>query len=148
MRVSTRVEYGVQALVYIALYSENGTSVSTPEIAEKQGISKKYLEQILPLLRQAGLIRAQKGLGGGYTLARPTDRIRVSDILNALDNSVLEEMGIPEEEAGNELKGAINDCLWGRINLMLWEFAKERTLADMLRECRMRMSNACDMYII
>ena len=148
MKVSTRVEYGVQALTYIAMYSENGTSVSTVEIAEKQGISKKYLEQILPLLRQAGLIRAQKGLGGGYTLARSANRILIADVLNALDNSILEEMGGSGEDGQNELKDAINDCLWGRINSMLSAFAAERTLADLLRECRMRMASAYDMYVI
>ncbi len=148
MRVSTRVEYGVQALAYIALYSENGTSVSTPEIAETQGISKKYLEQILPLLRQAGLIRAQKGLGGGYTLARQANGIRIADILNALDNSVLEDPAASGEKEGNELKNAIDECLWGRINRLLGGFAAENTLADLLRECRNRMANEYDMYVI
>ena len=64
MRVSTRVEYGMLALADIVLYSENGTSVSAPEIAEREEISQKYLEQILTQLKQAGLIRAQKGLRG------------------------------------------------------------------------------------
>ena len=75
MRVSTRVEYGMLALTDIALHSENGSTVSGPEIAERQEISQKYLEQILTHLKQAGLIRAQKGLRGGYTLARPADQI-------------------------------------------------------------------------
>ena len=47
MKVSTRVEYGMLALTDIALYSDNGSSVSAPEIAERQNISQKYLEQIL-----------------------------------------------------------------------------------------------------
>ena len=64
MKVSTRVEYGLLALADIALYSENGTSVSGPDIAEREDISRKYLEQILTHLKQAGLIRAQKGLHG------------------------------------------------------------------------------------
>jgi len=65
LRVSTRVEYGVMALVDITLQNRSGTSVTALEIAERQGISKKYLEQILPLLKQAGIIRAQKGIRGG-----------------------------------------------------------------------------------
>ena len=79
MKVSTRVQYGMLALTDIALYSENGSAVSGPEIAERQDISQKYLEQILTHLKQAGLIRAQKGLRGGYTLARPADQIRLSE---------------------------------------------------------------------
>ena len=89
MKVSTRVEYGMLALTDIALYSENGSSVSGPDIAERQNISQKYLEQILTHLKQAGLIRAQKGLRGGYTLSRPADSIRLSEVLNALDNGIL-----------------------------------------------------------
>ena len=78
MKISTRVEYGILALTDIAMYSECGSSVSAPDIAVRQNISHKYLEQILIHLRQAGLIRAQKGLHGGYTLSRPADRIRLS----------------------------------------------------------------------
>ena len=81
MRISTRVEYGMLALTDIALYAENGTSVSAPDIAERQNISQKYLEQILTQLRQAGLIRAQKGLGGGYALSREPDKIKLSEFI-------------------------------------------------------------------
>ena len=92
MRVSTRVEYGMIALTDIAINCEDGSSVSTSDISERQRISQKYLEQILPLLRQAGLVRAQKGIRGGYTLSHPVDEIFLSDILNALDNSILAQM--------------------------------------------------------
>ena len=93
MKVSTRVEYGMLALTDIALHSGNGSSVPAPEIAERQGISQKYLEQILTHLRQAGLIRAQKGLRGGYTLTRAADKISLAEVINALDNTILEETG-------------------------------------------------------
>ena len=81
MKVSTKVQYGMLALADIALYSENGSAVSGPEIAERQDISQKYLEQILTHLKQAGLIRAQKGLRGGYTLSRPADQVKQPDSL-------------------------------------------------------------------
>ena len=79
MRVSTRVEYGLMALVDIAIHSENGESVSTTEIADRQKISQKYLEQILPQLRQAGLIKAQKGLRGGYRLGKPAEEVLLAE---------------------------------------------------------------------
>ena len=111
MKVSTRVEYGMLALTDIALYAEKGSSVSAPEIAERENISRKYLEQILTHLKQAGLIRAQKGLRGGYVLSRSPGTIRLSEILNALDNSILEEMDAAGEEDGRSLRGAVNECL-------------------------------------
>ena len=148
MKVSTRVEYGVLALTDIALYSEHGSSVTTLEIARRQGISKKYLEQILTLLRQAKLIRAQKGLKGGYSLTRPADQITMADILNALDNSILEEMDPPGEEGNDALRYAARECLWGEINARLNGFAKGLTLTAFLDQCRKRMPDDGDMYVI
>lgn len=147
MRVSTRVEYGMLALADIALHTEDGSSASAPDIAERQNISHKYLEQILTFLKQAGLIRAQKGLRGGYTLSRPAEKIRLSEVLNALDNSILEEM----DQGGNNngsLRGAINACLWGKLNRLMIEFAESKTLAEFVQECRNQTCDEWDMYSI
>ena len=145
MKVSTRVEYGMLALTDIALHSENGSSVSAPDIAERQGISQKYLEQILTHLKQAGLIRAQKGLRGGYALTRPAGKIRLSEILNALDNSILEET-----DAGNSrtLRDAVNACLWQKMNRTMIDFAESKTLAEFLTDCRQQLTGEWDLYEI
>lgn len=147
MRVSTRVEYGMLALTDIALYSESGSAESGPEIAERQEISQKYLEQILTQLKQAGLIRAQKGLRGGYTLARPADQIKLSEILNALDNGILEETDSAGETDGRSLRGAVNDCVWKELNHSIKIFAESRTLLDIMQKCR-ELSGNWDMYVI
>ncbi len=147
MKVSTRVEYGMLALTDIALYSENGSSVSGPDIAERQNISQKYLEQILTHLKQAGLIRAQKGLRGGYTLSRPADSIRLSEVLNALDNGILERTSSVQAGDGS-LRGAVNACLWEKMNSALIHFAESKTLADFMQECRNQMTGDWDLYII
>ena len=145
MKVSTRVEYGMLALTDIALNSENGSSVSAPDIAERQGISQKYLEQILTHLKQAGLIRAQKGLRGGYALTRPAGKIRLSEILNALDNSILEETG-----TGNSgtLRDAVNACLWQKMNRTMIDFAEGKTLSEFLTECKGQLTGEWDLYEI
>ena len=148
MKVSTRVEYGMLALTDIALYSDNGSSVSAPDIAERQDISQKYLEQILTHLKQAGLIKAQKGLRGGYTLARSADSIRLSEILNALDTGILEEMEGSGKEDSRSLRDAVNTCLWQKINRSMIEFAEGKTLAEFMQECREQLAGGWDMYII
>ena len=147
MRVSTRVEYGLVALMDIALHSENGSCVTTWEIARRQNISKKYLEQILPLLRIGGFIKAQKGIRGGYTLACSPGYVTLADILNALDISVLEEMEIPDSSGGT-LDSIINICLWGKINSSLKKFAEGITLAEFAGQCRSMLSEDWDMYMI
>lgn len=145
MKVSTRVEYGMLALTDIALHSENGSSVSAPDIAERQGISQKYLEQILTHLKQAGLIRAQKGLRGGYALTRSARKIRLSEILNALDNSILEET-----DTGNSgtLRDAVNACLWQKMNRTMIDFAESKTLSEFLTDCRQQLTGEWDLYEI
>ena len=146
MKFSTRVDYGMIALTDIALHSENGSSISAPDIAARQEISQKYLEQILTHLKQAGLIRAQKGLRGGYALARPADRIRLSEILNALDNSILEETRA-QGNSGN-LKDAVNVCLWQKINRSVIDFAENRMFSEFLSECREQLQGEWDDYVI
>ena len=147
MKVSTRVEYGVMALLEIAKHSENGESVSATEIAEKQKISQKYLEQILPQLRQAGLIKAQKGLRGGYRISRAADSIHLAEVFNALDDSILADM-----ETGGEpeigFRNSVNACLWEKINAQLKAFAEKKTLVELLAECSEHQAESWDLYII
>ncbi len=148
MKVSTRVEYGMLALTDIALYSDNGSSLSAPEIAERQKISQKYLELILTHLKQAGLIRAQKGLRGGYALTRTADKISIAEVLNALDSDILDEMSNTGNEAERNLRNAVNVCLWEEMNRLLIEFAERKTLSDFMQECRNQISGEWDLYII
>ena len=147
MRVSTRAEYGMIALTDIALHAGDGSRVSAPDIAERQGISQKYLEQILTHLKQAGLIRAQKGLRGGYALSRPAEKIMLSEVIDALDNSILEVMD-PAGNSDGSLRAAVNACLWGRINRLMIESVENKTLAEFAQECRNQTCEAWDMYSI
>ena len=89
MKFTAKAEYGLAALADIAIHSEQGEKATTVEIAQRQNISHKYLEQILLQLRQANLIRASKGQKGGYSLMTPASGIHISDVLNALDSSIL-----------------------------------------------------------
>ena len=147
MKVSTRVEYGAIALVDIALYSVDGNSVSTIDIAKREGISKKYLEQIFPLLKMAGFIKAQKGIGGGYTLAKKPESIKMSEVVNALDNSILEDIDNDEQDVLS-LKNVVNSNLWGDLNNTIKSYLSNLTLADFVEKCNTKMSNGWDMYVI
>ena len=144
MKVSTRVEYGLIALTDIVIHGENGESVSAPDIAKRENISHKYLEHILLLLRQAGVIKAQKGLRGGYALACSPDKITMSDVLNALDKSILDEM---DSASTDGLKNAVNECFWDKINGSLITYTKNLTLGDFANQCR-EAGSKWDMYVI
>ncbi len=146
MKVSTRVEYGLIALTDIVIHSENGGSVSAPEIAQRQNISHKYLEHILLLLRQAGFIVAQKGLRGGYMLTRSPEEIKLADVLNALDSNILADVDDKKEEG--ELRSIINERFWDRINDNLNRFTKELNMRDFADGCLSSFSDAWDLYVI
>jgi Rrf2 family protein len=84
MRISTKGEYGLLAVVDLALQPE-GTAVQAVHIAERQGVPKQYLDQLMLLLRKAGLIESVRGRQGGYKLARPARTITLLDVTVALE---------------------------------------------------------------
>ena len=147
MKVSSRVEYGLIALTDIVIHGENGETVSAPEIAERENISHKYLEQILLMLRQAGFITAQKGIRGGYSLACSQEKVSLSDVLNALDSNILADVDDGRrDETG--LYGAVNDCLWDKINESLNRYSGSLKLSDFANQCRSKITSKWDMYVI
>lgn len=84
MKLSTRGRYAVMAMADIAYYS-NGAPISLADIADRQGISQAYLEQLFVKLRRGGLVDSARGPGGGYRLAHEAADIRISDIVLAVD---------------------------------------------------------------
>ena len=146
MRVSTRVEYGLIALADIVIHCENGQSVSAPDIAKRQNISHKYLEHILLPLRQAGFITAQKGLRGGYVLSCKPDQVKLTDVLNALDNTILAEM--EKDESEGNLRSVINGFFWQEINSNLKDYTDRMSLSDFVSQCRNGVSEGWDLYVI
>ncbi len=84
MRLSKKAEYGLRALIYTARFPE-GTSFQIKDLAEKNGIPKKFLELILLELKNAGILRSRRGVGGGYLLGRRPETIRSSEIIRAIE---------------------------------------------------------------
>ena len=83
MKLSTKGRYGLRALIDLAQYSEV-EPVSISSISARQGISERYLEQLMALLKKAELVKSIRGAGGGYVLAREKKDISVGDVLRAL----------------------------------------------------------------
>ena len=126
MRISSKVECGIISLVDICIYSNNSV-VTVINISARQNISAKYLEQILPQLRQADIIRSVKGSHGGYVLTRPAEKITLRDVIDALDSTVLGECSIRED---SQIADAISECLWSKMTAYLQDFTDSVTLRD------------------
>jgi Rrf2 family protein len=87
MKLTTKGRYAVQAMADIAAFGSAG-AVSLSAIAERQGLSAAYLEQLFLKLRRAGLVDSARGAEGGYRLARGADSISVSAIVDAVDEEI------------------------------------------------------------
>ena len=148
MKVSTRVEYGLIALTDIAMHSDNGKAITASDIADRQHISLKYLEQILMSLKQAGFVRSQKGVGGGYMLSRSSGNIVMSDILNALDTTILADTYSSESETEEGLRTLVNNCFWEKMNEYLRSFTSNLTLSELITRCNGKADEQWDMYMI
>jgi len=83
--ISAKGEYAARALLHLALASDAQTPVRTGDIAERQNIPKKYLEQILLVFKKEGLVRSKPGLNGGYFLAKRPSEITMAEVIRAVD---------------------------------------------------------------
>lgn len=86
MRITTKSRYATRMVLDIALHGQEGP-VPISDIAQRQGISEKYLEKLINELKKAGLITSRRGVGGGHSLARPASRITAGDIVRALEKT-------------------------------------------------------------
>ncbi len=90
MKLSKRGEYGLRAMIELAsmTQSSNLRVVQIRELAERQNIPSKFLEQILLTVKNTGLLQSKMGVGGGYSLAKPAEEITIGQILRALEGPV------------------------------------------------------------
>lgn len=88
MKISTKGRYGLRVMANIASNSKNGELVTIKDIAEKEHLSEKYLEQIVGSLVKEGLLKSVRGARGGYHLTRSVEEITVEEILRATEGSL------------------------------------------------------------
>ncbi|MCD8096277.1 MAG: Rrf2 family transcriptional regulator [Ruminococcus sp.] len=141
MKISTKVECGILAITDIAINARNGKTVTVISISGRQGISEKYLEQILSSLRHSHLIKGQKGSGGGYILSKRAEDITLNEVINALESSLLNN-DVPE--IGNENNGfsdVINELLWNKIERYMSDCAMSVTVADLAERYEKELEN-------
>ena len=114
MKLSTKGRYAMVALCDIALHGGLGL-VTLSDISKRQNISLAYLEQLFVKLRRAKLVVASRGPGGGYKLGKSVHEIRVSDVLEAVDES------LNALDTGAGAKGAVSGSKAQSLSNRLWE---------------------------
>ncbi|WP_026487509.1 RrF2 family transcriptional regulator [Caldanaerobius polysaccharolyticus] len=149
MRLSTKGQYGLRAMFELALsYGEGPVALKT--IAEKQEISEHYLEQLIAVLKKAGLVKSTRGAQGGYTLAMEPDKITVGDILRALEGPLapVECVIDGEEIECSRADFCVSRLVWKKIKDSLNKVVDSITLKDMVDDySKMNVKDSYMYYI-
>ena len=134
MKLSTKGRYAMVALVDLALQPTDITT-SLADISGRQDISLPYLEQLFVRLRRAGLVESVRGPGGGYRLSRNPAEIRVSEVMEAVDETV-SALHVGAGASGG-LSGSraqtLSNRLWQSLSAHVYVFLHNATLADVAR---------------
>lgn len=131
MKLSTKGRYAMIALVDIA-QAPADKLVSLNEIAARQNVSLAYLEQLFVKLRRAGLVDSVRGPGGGYRLARPAEAIRISEVLEAVEETVSAMhtgAGASGAVSGSRAQSMTNR-LWESLSAHVYVFLHQTRLSD------------------
>lgn len=133
MKLSTKGRYGVRLMFDLAMHYGKGP-IFLKDIAERQGISEKYLWQLIPPLKQAGLVTSTRGAHGGYELSKSPDQMTVREIVSAVEGplSLVDCVGDPSICARKD--ACIVNGVWSEISAKLIQAMEVITLASMVEK--------------
>lgn len=145
MKISTKGRYALRMLVDLAQHRNNGF-ISLKEVSERQNISKKYLEQIVPSLNKGNILRTNRGPQGGYYLAVDPDKCTVGEVLRLTEGSLSPvDCGAQEPVECERSEDCVTLPIWQGLNRVINEYLDGITLQDLLD--RQKESYAND-YVI
>ena len=131
IRVSTRGCYGLRAMLELALRYGSGP-VLMRDIAESQGVSRKYLHALLTALKSGGLVRSVRGAAGGYVLARSPTEIRVTSVIQALEGSLNLTDCVDNPQTCGRSSGCVTHEIWRGLSRSLEQQLSQLTLQDLV----------------
>ena len=133
MRLSTRSRYGVRLMLALGL-NDKKEPVFLKDIAHSEGISEKYLSQIIIPLKAKGLVTTFRGAHGGYLLSRPASEIKLRDIIEPLEG----DMSLVDCVNAPDICGKSTECVtrevWTEMSLLLLNFLDTYTLDDLVKK--------------
>jgi len=132
MNISTKGQYGLEALLDLTIHGE-GTHLNIKSIADRQGLSEKYLEQIFGVLKRSGIVNSVRGAQGGYTLAKAPEDITVREVLNALEGPLSPVSCVVEGQEAHcdRYDVCVTRAFWRKIMVELNRVTEGVTLSDL-----------------
>ena len=144
MRISAKGEYAIKAVLDLALHRDRDL-IPIQEIAAREAIPQRYLEQVLLSLKRAGILTSKRGSSGGYQLTKAPEEITVGAVLRAVEGT-----GVPFEPQARPKNGHGDDLaeLWRRIGDAVSEVVDQLTFGELAAKAAQRRSSARPMYHI
>lgn len=139
MKISTKGRYALRLMVDLAL-NNNGENISLKEISARQGISVKYLEQIISMLNRAGYFKSERGSNGGYRLTKKPEEYTVGMILRLTEGSLAPIACVDEDGAGcDRFEQCATFSVWKKLNDAINGVVDNITVADLVLEQKEKM---------
>ena len=130
MKISTKGRYALKVMIDLAKHN-NGDFIPLTEIAKREQISNKYLEQIVALLNKAGYLETLRGNNGGYKLAKAPKEYKIGDILRATEGDIAPIACIREEKCAQS-QNCSTYKFWDGLDKVINDYIDSKTLEDML----------------
>ena len=147
MKISTKIRYGTRAMLELACHYGGGP-VELKEIAKKENISLKYLEQVIIPLRTAGLVKSVRGSKGGYSLAKPPSEICVNDLVEILEGPINLVECLNDPKICQKSPICVTRDIWKEVSDRINGVFQSITLQDMINRKREKEERTPPMYQI
>ena len=131
MQLTTKARYIIRALIDMAIHSAEGPAL-VKDIAERQGMSARYLEQLLLAPKAAGMIRSTRGAHGGFTLARSTAEITLREIVQIMEGSISPTECADDPGFCPNSNSCVTHEIWVKIKRATDEILESTTLQDLV----------------
>jgi Rrf2 family cysteine metabolism transcriptional repressor len=147
MKISTKVRYGARAMLELASHYGAGP-IELKEIAKRENISLKYLEQVIVPLRTAGLVKSVRGSKGGYSLAKPPSEIRLNDLIEILQGPLHLIECLNDPKVCQKVPYCVTRDIWKKVSEAIDGVFHSVTLEDMVNRRREKEGRVPPMYQI
>ncbi len=131
MKFSTRTRYGIRAVLDLAMHYGEGP-IFVKDIAKRQDISKKYLDQIVTVLKTAGLVKSFRGAHGGYVLARDPVSIRLDEVVQALEGPLAPVDCVDDPSLCPRAPHCVTREIWADVKRAILGALSSMTLQDLV----------------
>jgi Rrf2 family cysteine metabolism transcriptional repressor len=147
VKISTKIRYGARAMLELASHYGEGP-IELREIAKRENISLKYLEQVINPLRAGGLVKAVRGAKGGYSLAKPPSEICLYDVIETLEGPVNLIECLGDAKACQRVASCVTRDIWKEVSDAICKIFYSVTLEDMANRRREKEGSHSPMYQI